>query len=130
MLRVEKDEEVYVTETIYNKETGLPAYRRTLLNELFHAPPDGSPSEVIFDREGREISLLWHRENKLHRTNGGASIAVDPETGVHIRESFFLYGQKRPKSRGPCVVHRDSAPGLVTQEEFSGSANNAISKPL
>lgn len=96
------NEEMYVTRTFYNKETGKPT-RQVTRNQAgqLHAPPDGTPSEVQFDDYGRPIELIWHSHNIEHREGAPSAILLYPETGQPKSEQFYINGQPISPSEGP-----------------------------
>lgn len=124
-------EEAYFTETRYSKETGQPCVSFTRLNGLLHSPPDGTPSYVLFDAQGRATLLKWHHQDQLHREGAAATIYVEPTTGVHTFEVFYSHGQPRARHLGPYRVYRDRLTGEVTKQQFSGDPDfpNGTSGP-
>ena len=128
MIYNEEGESVYTTETVYDDETGLPRRQITTLNGLKHAPPDGSPSQVAFDREGRATEKIWHAFGEEHRLDGPAAIVLFPETGVHMTEDFMIKGHPRPSGQGPCRIRRNEL-GEVWQQEFSSEENPSPENP-
>ena len=118
MLYLEERQLVYVTETIYDRETGLPVFQRTLLNGEQHTPPDGSPSEIGFDHLGRPERLEWREHGRRHRLNGPASIRINPENGVHVVESFLIEGKPRDPRFGPSRIVRDRHTGQIREQTF------------
>ena len=109
--------ETYITETKWNKETGLPLVQFVKLNGLKHSPPDGSPSYILFDDLGRPKIMKWHNHDKLHRDKAGAWISIDPETKVHTTEAFFHHGRQREQHLGPSCIYRDPSTGDVFKTE-------------
>ena len=124
---VEEGEDVYITETVYHKETGQPCRQITTLNGLRHAPPDGSPSLVAYDEQGRATHMRWHAFDKEHRTEGPSSIVLFPETGIHMTEAFEIEGEPRPPELGPYIVRRDRT-GQVRKVEAKPDWDQ-LSKP-
>lgn len=124
---VEEGEEVYVTHTVYNKETGLPTRRTVTLNGKEQAPPDGEPSHTAFDYQGRPTHMQWVTDKVRHRTDGPSSIVLFPETGIHMTESFEIHGQPRDPSEGPYRIRRNKD-GKVWQEEYAETA--PVTKPV
>jgi hypothetical protein len=116
----EQDFDTYVTETKYSKETKLPVVQRTRLNDLLEAPPNGEPSEIIFDDLGRPLRLMWHQQNYPHRENAPAWIELNPENGVHVFEYFYTMGRHRERAAGPYRIVRDNETGEVVREVFEG----------
>ena len=116
-------ETTYVTETKYNPVTKLPLVSFTRFNGLLQATPDDKPSYVLFDEEGRPKLMEWHDRDELHREGAGAAIEVDPETGVHTCESFYLDGQPRAPSLGPLHILRDRSTGEVIRELMLGDTH-------
>ena len=115
MLIVDEGEDVYVTETIYNRETRLPVYQRMLLGGALQAPPDGSPSEIHFDELGRPAHFAWHDQDKHHRIDGPALLSINPDNDVHILEDFVINGKYRSPSDGPYRIVRDKDSGEITE---------------
>jgi len=99
------DEEMYVTRTFYNKETGNPT-RQLTRNQAgqLHSPPDGTPSEVHFDDQGRPIDLIWHPNNVEHREVAPSAILMYPDTGQSKCEQFYVEGQPISPQEGPFRV--------------------------
>ena len=121
MIWVNEGEDVYVTETVYDRETGLPRRQVTTLNGELHSPPDGSPSEIIYDKKGRATNLDWHHRGKPHRKNGPSGIVIkDPDTGVHTCEVFETHGEPRAPDRGPHRVYRDPQTGKLWHIQYAG----------
>ncbi|GAA6207883.1 hypothetical protein NBRC116601_11760 [Cognatishimia sp. WU-CL00825] len=118
--RTNASTETFVTETKYNMDTGMPLASFTRLNGLLHAPPNGKPSYTLFDEYGRPEMMQWHVYDELHRENGGATVYIDPETGVHTSEAFYFRGRIRPRNLGPCQIIRDKFTGEVTDKRFAG----------
>lgn len=113
MLKAKEGEDVYVTETIYNRETGLPVFRRITLNGLRESPPDGSPSEISYDDQGRPDRMEWHHVDEWHREDGPSVIHLNPENGVHIIERFHHHGEPRNRALGPSRISRDRDSGEI-----------------
>lgn len=120
MSDAEEDFDTFVTETKYSKETKLPVIQRTRLNGLLEAPPNGEPSEIIFDDLGRPLRLMWHHQNYPHREDAPAWIELNPENGIHVSEYFFASGSRQEKTVGPYWIKRDSQTGAVVREVFKG----------
>lgn len=113
MLYVEESEIVYVTEKIFNRETGLIAYQRTLLNGVLESAPDDAPSVVHYDKLGRPDRMEWHRLGQWHRDSGPSVIYINPENGVHVLESFHHNGVARARPFGPNRILRDHDTGEI-----------------
>ena len=114
----------YLTETAYDQETGVPIWQTTTFNGKRHAPPDGTPSYVVFDEQGRPKQLTWHAFDIEHRTNGPSTILLDPETNVHRVESYYVQGQPRDPTVGPYRVCRYED-GEIWKEEFNTPSGRA-----
>lgn len=127
MIYVEDGEEIFVTETVYNKETGLPTRQHTTLNKLKHAPPDGNPSLIAFDDDGNPSLMCWHEADVEHRLEGPSTIALYP-SGVHQAEMYKIHGKPRPKSEGPFRIRR-SEDGSIYSEEFADEFQYLSKKP-
>ena len=112
----ERETETYVTETKYNKKTGLPISRRTHLNGLLHAPPNDEPSEIIYDQLGRPKYIRWHAEDRPHRVNAPAKVDLNPENGQHWVECFFLEGEPLNPRLGPYRIVRHPETGEVIKQ--------------
>lgn len=117
MIYSEEGDDVYLTETVYDRATGLPRRQRTTLNGLRHAPPDGSPSEIRFDDLGRPYQLWWHEFDLEHNFSGPSSVLLHLGTKTHQAEVYCLEGRPRPKEFGPYMVRRDKE-GRIWSEEF------------
>ena len=119
VLTWEEGQECYVTETIYDKETKLPVFQRTLLNGLKETPPDGSPSQIIFDAHGRPQKMSWHKQDKSHNEDGPAELTVNPDNGIHTVERYVIDGKPRHPSLGPHYIVRDRNTGVLRKQEFA-----------
>jgi hypothetical protein len=113
VVRVAAEEDVYVTETTYNRETGLPVFRRTSLNGMRESPPDDSPSVVHYDSLGRPDRMEWYRQGQPHREAGPSVIYINPENGVHVIERFYHHGVARDRALGPSKITRDHDSGEI-----------------
>ena len=113
MKYVKPSEDVYVTETVYDRDTGLRTFQRTTFNGLRQSPPDDSPSEIVFDKLGRPQQLEWHHKDELHRTTGPATVFRNTESGIHTSERFYTAGRPRDPLLGPQVIRRDSRTGEI-----------------
>lgn len=122
-----KNEDTYLTETVYNRNTGKPVYIRTTFRGLLQSPPDGSSAEIRFDDEGRKISERWYEANEPHRIDGPAWVTFDPETGVRVRERFLIGGSPRDPAEGPNMIVRDAKTGEITFEgNYDGTQQSAL----
>ena len=112
-----RGEDLYITETVYDQDTGLPRRQFTKLNGMLHSPPDGSPSYIGFVK-GLPQYKTWHRFDMEHREDGlPSSICVNLETGIHYCEVFRIDGKPRDPLDGPFRIFRDGRTGKITLEE-------------
>ncbi|MEL6646278.1 MAG: hypothetical protein AAFQ05_01015 [Pseudomonadota bacterium] len=121
VINIRDGEELFVTKTIYDKETGLPRWKQTRLNGMLHAPPDGEPSEIHYDNEGRERDRFWHYENLEHREGAPSSTLLNPDTGSVLLAQFRIHGQPRPAEAGPFRMRYDSDGKLLGVHEARDS---------
>ena len=129
MIYVGEGEDKYVTETVYDRETGIPRRQWTILNGKRESPPDDSPSHISYDKQGRIRQLHWHKQDKGHRENGPSSIVINPESGVHTCETFELHGVPRAPDIGPYRVYRDKKSGEIwRQESFEESEKRDLTE--
>jgi hypothetical protein len=119
VLEAKEGQDVYVTETIYDRETGFALYQHTKLNGLRESPPDGSPSLVHFDEFGRVSQKCWHKQDKPHRLDAPSTIAINPENGVHIVELFEQDGHPRDPKFGPSMIKYNRETGEVEEYEYA-----------
>lgn len=117
MIYVDEGEIVYVTETVYHEESGLPRRQWTTLNGLKHAPPSGEPSLIAWDDQGRIVHKYWHAFDLEHKIDGPAAIVFYPENGKPKTEDFKIDGQPLSKEQGPFRIRRDLN-GLILHEEY------------
>jgi hypothetical protein len=120
VINAKEGEDVYVTETIYNRETGLPVFQRTTLNGKRESPPDGSPAEIGYDEHGRVERLEWYHQGERHRDKdvGPAVIIINPENGIHVVERFQHHG-KSPSpdpALGPDLIVRNRDTGEIVRQ--------------
>lgn len=71
-----------------DEDTNLPRWMTIKFGNELHSPPDGRPSHVLFDVQGRPYQFSWHHFNTLHREDGPARLKINPDNGVHVREEF------------------------------------------
>lgn len=116
MVRVPEEEDVYVTETTFNRKTGLPVFRRTSLNGALESPPDDSPSLVHYDELGRPDRMEWHRAGQWHRDPGPSVVYINPDNGVHVVERFEHYGVARDLTYSPSRIVRDRDSGEISNQ--------------
>jgi len=119
VVHIAEGEDAYVTTTVYDQKTGLPRRQQTRLNQMLHSPPDGTPSEVLFDDDGQAHWFTWHQFNLEHRENGPSTVVLHPGTQIPMTEVFRLEGQPRPPELGPYRLRFDES-GEVVNKEFSG----------
>ncbi len=129
MIYSEEGEDVYITVTVYERETGLPRRQITTLNGLKHAPPDGSPSHIAFDDEGRPLQKHWHAFDKEHREEGPSTIMLYSDTGIHMTERFMLEDKPRSADQGPYRIRRNRD-GEITKEEFAPLDSSSADNPF
>ncbi len=117
MIFADEEEEIYVTETVYHKETGEPRRQWTKLNGLKHAPPNGEASLIAWDDQGRVIQKSWHEFDQAHRIDAPSSI-VFYENGVHQTEDFRINGKPLHRNQGPFRIRRHRN-GELWHKEFT-----------
>lgn len=105
----------------------MPVYQRTTLDGLRESPPDGSPSEVGYDEQGRPERLEWHHLDKRHRDRsvGPAVILLNPENGIHVVERFQHHGAS-PSSDpalGPDLIVRDRDTGEIIRQSHESEVD-------
>ncbi|WP_157727739.1 hypothetical protein [Stappia sp. ES.058] len=121
--------EIYTIEVDYYPETDIPKEMNIrLLTGEFHSPPDGRPSSVEFDDQGRPTEMAWHHRNLLHRFSGPAMVRINPENGVHIAEFFrIVVDEEEDVARGQnelSTIFRDEITGEVKQKMYGGRYSN------
>ena len=116
MLQVEEGQDEYVTNTIYDRETKLPVFQCTQLSGLLESPPDGSPSEIQFDENGKPQHIKWHSQGSLYRRGAPASIFRDNNTGFHLIERFVGHGEIPDHTK----ILRDKLTGEITGQYLKG----------
>jgi len=123
----QETEDLYITEIVYDRETGLRRRQSTMLDGVRQSPPDDTPSHIVYDKQGRIKRMNWHRDGQKHRETGPASITINPENGIQTCEVFYLNGKLRNPSLGPCYVRRDEITGEITwqgAEPYEGYSND------
>ncbi len=118
MVFAKEGEDVYVTETVYNRETKLPVFMRVSLNGKSQTPPDGSPAEIQYDELGRPEIMRWLEQGVPHRLDGPSRLSINPENGIHIVETYSINGVPRDRHIGPSMIVRDRESGEITKQEF------------
>lgn len=113
-------ETVYRTETVYDDATGLPVRQLTWKDDKLQSPPDDSPAQVLFDREGQIREMVWWEDGKEHRdiTKGASTIKINPKTGVHTQERYMIAGELSRSLSEPAIICRHPETGLVTRVEY------------
>lgn len=102
---------------IYDDETGVLRIRQTRLNDKLHSPPNGEPSHVSFDPEGRPLTFIWHEMDREHRDHGPSEQTFSPESGIAKIETFMMHGRPRPPQLGPNIIYRNPKTGAITGTE-------------
>lgn len=119
------DEEIeYTTKTVYSTKTNHPVRQFTYCNGALQSAPDGSPSLVHFDAQGRVERIAWHENNKQHRSMGPSAVSYDPETGAIVGETFLRHGQYRDPSEGPYLIIRNTDGDIVSESYAPHSEPN------
>ncbi|WP_299870542.1 hypothetical protein [uncultured Hoeflea sp.] len=121
--------ETYTIEVRYDRQTKLPVFQRARLGNMRQDLPDGTPSEIGYDELGRIKYMARRLADEPHCEDGPAIVHVDPETGVHVSELFFLQGNPYPAERGPKHITRHSQTGEIV-DEFYGDPPPDSSSPL
>ena len=113
-----------ITEAIFevklarDSKTGTVIAEHWLLNGKGHSPASNRPSTILSDPDGRPLTLIWKKEGVPHCDTGPAWIDFDPETGVHIRETYFKDGKCHRDGRQPARIERDPVSGEITQLRY------------
>lgn len=111
--------EQYVLEIGYDRETDLPRVMTIKSNGMLQSPPDGRPSFVRFNEQGRPSMMEWHEADDLHNERGPSRVWINPENGVEYEQEFHLFGeapidQKKPR-KNPALIRRDKETGEVVE---------------
>ncbi|TPW33116.1 hypothetical protein FJU08_00675 [Martelella alba] len=95
-----------------DEETNLPRWMTIKLGGKLHSPPDGRPSHVLFDAEGRPYEFVWHHLNYPHRKNGPSKLRINPDNGIHVMEEFNDVFQT-PSADDVAYIARDKDTGAT-----------------
>lgn len=60
----------------------------------------------------------WTTNNLRHRKNSAAQMTWDPDSGVLVREAYYMYDQSH-REDGPSRIHRHPKTGEVIGEAWS-----------
>lgn len=67
---------------------------------------------------GDPVAEVWANGGLVHRDGDlPAKTRYDPETGIAVREEFWIEGQ-RHRTAGPARIERDRSTGVSTLEEW------------
>ena len=125
----EEDTITYVLEVKFNRTTKLPVFQRARLDGLRQDLPDGTPSEMAYDEQGRVIYLGRYDQDQPHAEGAPAIIHVNPDTGVHKSERFYLKGESYPQALGPRQITRDGQTGEVLGVHYDEVQQDGSAEP-
>ncbi|GAA6176733.1 hypothetical protein NBRC116593_26520 [Sulfitobacter pacificus] len=132
MIYCKKGESVFVTETVFDDETGLPTRQLTTLNGVLQSPPNDTPARVVFDDLGRICEMAWYSAGQEHRdlSKGPAVVEINPDNGICISERFKIKGNtSRSRSEPALLIRNEETGDLIGTAYYLDGVEIAAPKP-
>ena len=114
MIEPGKGQTKYDIREIYDDETGMLRQRQIFRDGMLHAPPNGSPSYAVYDKEGNPSQFDWHDQGLEHREGKPSTIFFHKGYDKPKTEVFMTHGEPRLEAEGYHIIHFDLA-GNITE---------------